>query len=232
MATVTYATQKLREKYENDPDIDSGWLNVYCSSIDSRVDELQHAESTVLEAAKAMAAGSASTSPKPTLDAQGRLEFYSSAFWAMAYSLYDITANAVNTVHPYQAEERRVSFKTLADIATTVVGKGNQRLPNDLAKKIIAANKSRVCRRLIDYRNCSMHRRSVCTKKKSTTEEYSDAYSQIESTGTSGTKVQIFVCDNPLDVRPTFKNSRELTSEINTIRCSVLEQVRQIVSKI
>lgn len=232
MATVTYATQRLRKKYADDPGIDSGWLNVYCSSIDSRVDELQHAESTVLEAAKALAAGSASTSPKPTLDAQGRLEFYSSAFWAMAYSLYDITSNAVNTVRPYQAEERRVSFKTLAEIATKVVDKGDQRLPLDLANKIIAANKSRVCRRLIDYRNCSMHRRSVCIKKKSTTEEYSDAYSQIQSTGTSVTKVQIFVCDNPLDVKPTFKSNRELASEISTIRSNVLKQVQQIVSKI
>lgn len=232
MASVADATQRLRVKYEAVANVNSGWLNVYCTSIESRVRELQHAEATVLESAKALAGGLASTSANPTLDAQGRLEFYSSAFWAMAYSLYDITANAVNTVHVFQTDERRVSFKSLAEIAQCVIARNDLRLPQELAKKIQSANKSLTCRRLINYRNCSMHRRSVCMSTRRITTQVSDAYSRIASTGEGVTQVQVFVCDDPLAAKPTFAKNRELTAEVALISNKVLEQIRQIVSKI
>jgi hypothetical protein len=222
----------VRDKYSSHRGVDSAWLNVYCTSIEDRAVEMLHARDMVLEAIASMSANSGATTTKASSDPEFRMYFYSTSFWALANSLYDIVAHAVNCVHCYAGNERGISFHAALKRAEQV-GKGeSSTFSTELASELAAISKSRVYKRLLGYRNCSLHRRSVCVQTQQTTYSVSRPYSQVATTSMPSSVVTVLVCDDPLDLALKFKKERTINSEVNEIAKKSLDHVRKIVRKI
>lgn len=152
--------------------------------------------------------------PDPT----EQIGFYANAFWAFAYSLFDILANVINVVHPVSQSESKVSFaqaaKDYKDLTTVHRGSRKQ-LPPLLVKRLQTVVGNSTFKRLSVYRQCCLHRREVCLGQGTTPQIVSEPY--VGTTAIDEPEIVLLVCDNPDVLDPKFSSQRQLLDECEVV---------------
>ena len=151
-----------------------------------------------------------------------RMSYRCAVFWTMSYSVFDILANAANTVHEVETEERRVSFKVIRapDWSKAVA----------LLKEATHVQSRPYFKRLDSLRNCALHRRSVYLEKHEI--DVDAAYLPYDSTGPLKAQRQWLVCDDPNATPPTTSAHIELRQECVKILKGLLEDVVKLLKSI
>lgn len=139
----------------------------------------------------------------------------------MAYSVFDILANAANVVHQVAADERSVSFKTI--VLPTWQG------APDLVNAVSEVKKRRYFKRLDMLRNCALHRRSVYLTEQVTNIEV--AYHGFDSTEKPILR-QWRICKDPAVLDPNADQTVELFAECQMIERSVQTDLVHLIKKV
>lgn len=163
-------------------------------------------------------ADSASTSETAEFGTTDKLHFYLDSYFAFLYSTFDVISQVVNQKLRLGIDERQVSFKRVtSDLAKKKAG-------TKVEKTYQSISQSKFFKNLERYRNCSTHRRQIYIKEMTVKISETAGYS---STGDIVT-VRRVICDDPLTLKPSVKQDREII----TYTSKVLERAKEEISKI
>lgn len=128
------------------------------------------------------------------------------AFWGFLKAAADVIAQAINSRQPAPLPEDAVQFA------------------NNLVQALPAGDLKSACQALLgsdefiqcrNYRNCSLHRRTICLKwvehRPYLTEEY-----EATTASEPATFEAQFICDDPLTVSPSFAKNKALVATCAT----------------
>jgi len=205
-------------------------LQIYCESLAARATQITHSSESVEKTSDMFIGSTTSTTPL-SIDNHGSLEYFSNSFWANCNSLYDIVANTASCVYNIENRERNVSFYKLSIEADKVKNQNSTIFSISLSNAVLNASKALTYKRLVKYRNCSLHRRTICLKQQRVTESVNAAYTGMTD-GVITTSSKHFVCDDPYSINPSFSKNRELLPEIKAIQKRTFEDINKIVRQI
>lgn len=147
--------------------------------------------------------------PRAGFTVRDHIHLSTDSFFAFLYSSLDVMAQVVNQVHTLSLEESKVSFsrvRTSLGVGTPLRGEWDR------------AVRSHWYKNLDNYRNCSTHRRQIYIEQRVSQVQGTPGYSTTGPVETS----KWVICDNPLTLRPTTRQSRELVAwcrkELNGVR--------------
>jgi hypothetical protein len=125
--------------------------------------------------------------------------FYIDAYFAFFRASFDVLGQMVNQSESLALDEKSADFHRAFDALS------KSRSAHPAVATYQTAKNSHTFKNLNDYRNCSLHRRSICLHITTTKSKLSPGYS------TTGPLLQcrVALCDNPLDSTPKFKQKRE-----------------------
>lgn len=155
-------------------------------------------------------------------DPHAQMTLRCTIFWALAYSVFDIVANAANVVHGVVPDERHVSFKgvtaqTWSPAATFL---------SDATR----VRQRRYFERLDALRNCVLHRRSVHIEMHDIA--VNAAYTAYDSTSGERAARQWLICDDPYARVPTTTKRIELGKDNDKILRGIGEDIIKLVRNI
>ena len=138
----------------------------------------------------------------PDAEREVEIAFMIDAYFAFARAAYDVMGQWINQASELGLDERSVAFRAVAD----ALGK-DPRWPA-LAAVLRKIRKSNYFCQLDDYRNCCLHRRSICLKSQSTKSKLTAGYK------TTGPVVheRFELCDAPLALNVKFGRQLEVSS--------------------
>jgi hypothetical protein len=199
-------------------------LRVYVGSLIQRLKEVDYAserlQSLSTETTESTAQG---------LNRRAKCDFYANCFWALAYSVLDIVAHVINTVHPIVTDESKVSFLGAAHgynrVSTRARTSGS--LPLKLTSRLQKIANRPYFKRLQAYRQCCLHRRAVCVSETVTTTTVTVAYA--DTTSGQAPLIKTVLCDDPNDMKPKFAKGRDLEKECATVRKSLREDIATVL---
>jgi len=133
-------------------------------------------------------------------DREFELAFMIDAYFAFSRSAYDVMGQWMNQASMLGLDEKRVAFRSVIDALDKDLG------AHALAGVLLKISKSHYFRQLDDYRNCCLHRRSICLKSQTTKSKLTAGYR------TTGPVVhELFeLCDDPLALNAKFRRQREV----------------------
>lgn len=203
-------------------------LGIYVRSLQARFSSMDYSLSE-LQRLIDLATQPTTEDHSPFESQQEKRAFYSDCFWSFSYSVFDILANIMNTVHREVKDEAWVSFAYAANGYNSIPNRvrGTSDLPVDVRKTVAAITKRQYFKRLAGYRRCSLHRRAVCARESLTQVSLSAPYQH--TTDPNESKMVVLICDDPEDMAPKFSKQRLLEDECAQIRSSIEEDVRKII---
>lgn len=226
--TLAEECHSLLKRHDTLPPRGKQRFSVYIASLVERFVSLDHSLNE-LRSLTGIAAQSTTETSHPFEDFRQRRDFYASCYWAFAYSVFDILAHIVNTVHPAVTDESKVSFLH-ASLGYNKLGplyRGQVTIPIGIQDQLKKTTNRQYFKRLAAYRQCSLHRRAVCVAEELTKVSVSIPY--VGSTSKLDPSVVTWICDDPDDMVAKFTKKRKLEAECETIRTGVEEDVRKIL---
>jgi hypothetical protein len=200
------------------------YLRIYLASLMQRLKEVDYASERLGSLSSRTTESSAEG-----LTRQAKRDFYANCFWALAYSVLDILAHVVNTVHRVVTDESKVSFLAAAHSYSRVPprAKTSGSLPVKLTSRRQKIENRQYFKRLQAYRQCCLHRRAVCVSETVTTTTVSMAYADT----TSGQEpvIKTVLCDDPNDMKPKFAKGRDLENECATVGKTLREDITTVL---
>jgi hypothetical protein len=129
------------------------------------------------------------------------LAFMIDAYFAFSRAAYDVMGQWINQASDLGLDERKAAFATVAEQLDKESG------AQALAGVLRTIRKSNYFCQLDDYRNCCLHRRSICLKSQSTKSKLTAGYR------TTGPVVhELFgLCDDPLALNAKFGRQLEVS---------------------
>lgn len=198
-------------------------LGIYVGSLKERLLEVEYACDQI-KAYSSQQIVEATTGPPR----QRKREFYTTCFWAFSYSVFDILAHVVNTIHPAISDESKVSFLGAKNGYQNArsTAKTNHTLPNNIKDAIFQISNRTYFKHLHGYRQCGLHRRAVCTREEYTTSSVSAPYTT--SAATDDWLVTL-ICDDTDNLKPKFSQRRSLCDETAMITKGMDEDIRKLL---
>lgn len=171
-------------------------LRIYSEGVK---DKLRQAERALVNI-KQITQGSIGAVP----DSERELEiaFMIDAYFAFTRAAYDVMGQWVNQASELGLDERSAAFKAVADALDKQPGS------SALAAVLRQIRKSNYFCQLDDYRNCCLHRRSICVRSQSTKSKLTAGYRT-----TAPVVHELFeLCDDPLALNAKFVRQLEVSS--------------------
>ena len=225
--------QNLLKRYDGLDPGERERLQVYVTTLEERLGSVDYALSELHEAMypsfpsatwllDVTETGSGARQNEITQGGEKKRDFFANHFWAFTYSIFDVLAHIVNTVHPVVRDESEVSF-SMASKAYKGISSKIGTMPDDILDCFKATTRRMYFKRLRKYRHCCLHRRSVCIFGGSATLKPSPGYDG----STSEIEIPVFwICDDPNEIiHPKCDKHRNLESECKRIRTGVEEDV-------
>lgn len=212
--TVADECTALLRRHDTLSNLRKSHLGVYIGSLTERFASIDYA---LQQIRRRFASTTDDVRPFQT-PAQER-DFYVNCFWSFSYSVFDILAHVVNTVHRRIAAERDVSFL-----------RSKSAFPPPIRNRMDRISRRWYFIRLRSFRQCCLHRRTVCVQDTTTTKSISMPY--VGSTATTGTLTVAFLCDSTEDMKPKFNAKRNLLKECETMRTEIENDVRSVLQKV
>lgn len=151
-----------------------------------------------------------------------RIHFYLDSFFAFIYSTFDVSAQVVNQKYKLGFDEKKVSFKSVANkLKSTHMGK-------DIQKSFSSISKSKYLANLEKYRNCSTHRRQIYIRCEATSISVTPGYSSTAEL----TTLKRTICDDPYAISPSTSQQRELISYSEKILDWTEKKIVELTNKI
>lgn len=189
---------------------------VYARSVSSRLLEVDF---SLYEIKELYSKGEEDTST--LLPLKKKMIFRCSVFASMAYSVFDILANAANAIHSVYSDERKVSFKGMA--------LDPWRGKPVLRKEVIRITGRQYFKRLDAMRNCVLHRRSLYLERR--TIEPPEAFSD-DTTDTGQKTYEWVLADDHSELSTATTLHRELLKELEQCRKFLAQDVTLILKSI
>jgi hypothetical protein len=151
-----------------------------------------------------------------------RIHFFTDSFFAFLYSSFDVTAQVINQKLRLGIDEHRVSIKKVKEEIDKMT-------PVPSLKRILdSLFKSKYFKNLERYRNCSTHRRQIYLKTTTVSVSETPGYTSTAKL----TEVKRILCDDPLSLNPTVRQSRELISYTSELYNKVEKEIYIILKNI
>jgi len=197
-------------------------LGIYVGSLKERLLEVEYACDQIKTYSSQQMVEATTGPPR-----QRKREFYTTCFWAFSYSIFDILAHVVNTIHPVISDESKVSFLGAKNgyQSAHAAAKTSYTLPSNIKDAIFQISNRTYFKRLHGYRQCGLHRRAVCTREEYTTSSLSAPYTT--SAATDDWLVTL-ICDDPDNLKPKFAQRRSLCNETAMIRKGIDGDIRKL----
>lgn len=194
--TFSEVCESLIKRHNSLASRSRGRLDVYVASLRERFASMDYSLREVQRLIK-VATHPTTEDYGPFKDYKQKRDFYANSFWSFSYSVFDILAHIVNTLHPAVTDESKVSFlpagKGYKSLPSNARGKCE--IPESLRTKLARIATHTYFKRLARYRQCCLHRRAVCSKEKVTEETVSSAYAT--SARPDERQVVTWIVDNP-----------------------------------
>lgn len=189
----------------------AGLIVLYSSGVSAKLRNSEYA----LFMLSALAPEVPSSTSTAQFTAHERIQFYVDSFFAFLYSTFDVIAQVVNQKLKLGLDERGVSFKSVKNVLDQLhAGTPIQQIFTSIINSPFFKN-------LDKYRNCSTHRRQIYIK--------SETVQTLETPGYNVTqpipKVAHILCDDPLALRPTIRQNREMLAYCSKIITRVKKEI-------
>ena len=210
--TVADECTALLRRHDGLSNLRKSHLRVYVGSLTERLASIDHA---LQQITRRFVSTTDDIRPFQT-PAQER-DFYVNCFWAFSYSVFDILAHVINAVHRRILAERDVSFLRSKSAFSDAIRNEMDRI-----------SRRPYFIRLRNYRQCCLHRRTVCVQDTVTTKSISMPY----ATATTDILTVAFLCDSTEDMKPKFNAERILLKECEKIRTEIENDVRSVLERV
>lgn len=178
-------------------------IRMYAKGLKSKFAQIRFAFQQ-LQAAHSVSEAT-TTSIDEILTEEERIQFYSDCFWTFLHSAFEILGQVVNQQMKLIDEEKGVTFKT-------IVKEMQIHYPNDdLTDRLDTIERSTYYKNVNGYRHSSGHRRPICHDFKRIIRQITPGYEEVNATGSgplTRTTIESILCDNPMDIKPKFKQQR------------------------
>lgn len=205
---------------ENETTRVSQRISLYLTGVVAKVEHANYALSKLKELS--VQSDASTTTHDDTFSVSERLHFYIDSFFAFLYSSFDVIAQVINQKLHLGIDEKQVSIKRVKNnIDINHSGIPLQGILNRLFR-------SNAFKNLDKYRNCSTHRRQIYIYTKTVVIEETPGYT---TTGDL-TTVKRLLCDDPLTLRPTVNQERELIKYCENMSTRVYEELERIANNL
>ena len=191
-------------------------IHLYSEGTKAKLKNAQFALSSLKDLTSQTDAPSASGCPE--FQVEEKVHFYVDSFFAFLYSTFDVISHVVNQALRLRIDEDKVSFNQVKKELDRV------RSGSNVQQTFSAISRSDHFKNLDKYRNCSTHRRQIYIKVRIVTTTETPGYSA------SGviTTVERVLCDDPLNLRPSLAQNRELLRYCSDMLAKVESSVVRI----